>query len=325
MASANLPTFKPADWSGNRYDPHDRFLGDLVGETWEGVRTICFGVPFDGATQGRKGARHGPRGLRQAARGLKANRLVAGPPPGGILDLGDVDPLPAAVSEALHVVEQAAEVAMVQAEERSQDAGVAVVAFGGDHAISYACVRPYLRKYGDRLGVINLDAHLDVREVSPEGRINSGTPFGRLLEEGLRHYVVIGAQDFQTSAYYVDRLAAAGGSVVSARLVYQSDLQTLMHEVLRGRLASCEALYLSLDLDVVEAGCAPGVSAPTPGGLLPWQVLAMIRAVAADPRWVAGDIVELAPPLEQGGDLTCRLAATCFAEMVFRGEERSGG
>lgn len=321
MATSSSPTFRPADWSVQRYDPHDRFLADLVASDGEGAGTLCFGVPFDGATRGRKGARHGPSGLREAARGLKANRLVTGKMPAGILDLGDIEPLPEAVDEALVVVEQAAEFARSRAAEVARGDRVAVVAFGGDHAISYACVRPYLKRYGERLGVINLDAHLDVREVPPDGHINSGTPFGRLLEEGLRHYVVIGAQDFQTSAYYVDRLAASGGSIVSARLVHQSDLPTLAHEVLQGRLGSCEALYLSVDLDVVEAGCAPGVSAPTPGGLLPWQLLALIRAVVADPRWVAGDIVELAPPLELGSNITCRLAATCFAEMVFRGQE----
>jgi arginase family enzyme len=137
-----------------------------------------------------------------------------------------------------------------------------------------------------------------------------------LLEKGLKHYAVLGARDFQNSPAYLQRVRDTGGTIVTAAEIHAQGVRKAVRKALDA-LPKDGALYLSVDMDVADSSVAPAVSAPTPGGLLSHQLLELVRAITSDPRLVACDIMELAPPLEvQGFDLTARLAAACLAEMI---------
>lgn len=311
---------EPFDWTITPADPNDRLLGQLISTSEANAArsdTILYGLPFDGAVLGRKGTADGPRALRAAARTLKAYHYASGELRRRVYDLGDAALQGLSVQDAHAEAERLTRYALSLAKRDDGREPARVLALGGDHSLAYPCIRPYFEKLGERLAVINFDAHLDVRVVRANEAQNSGTSFGRLLDAGLASYTVIGARDFQTSPAYARRVEEAGGKILTAREVFALGIEGTAREVFNALPSKCHTIYLSVDVDVADASVAPGVSAPTPGGLLAHQVFELLRIFASDPRATAGGIFELAPNLEESGhDRTARFAAGCLAEML---------
>lgn len=330
MLDTSPVKFLPFDWSFKLPDPNDHVLGQLVTTNSSEVTrsdVILYGIPFDKAVLGRKGAALGPCAIRTAARTLKTFALPQGSLRCRIVDLGDVVLSGKDVAAAHIEAEKAARYASVTVPAARGTMGVAirrdvgapsrVIALGGDHSLTFPCAWPYLEHFREKLAVINLDAHLDVRCVREGEPFNSGSSFGRLLDGGLTSYTVIGARRFQTSTAYEKRVQDCGGRIVTADEVYAKSAVRIARDVLKKLPRNCRAIYLSVDLDVADASVAPGVSAPTPGGLLAHQLFELVRMITSDARVIACDIMELAPPLEEpNSDRTARLAAGCLAEMV---------
>jgi formimidoylglutamase len=308
----------PFDWSIKPADPLDRLLGQLVSTSASDATqasAVLFGLPFDGAVLGRKGAAGGPVAIRQAAKTLKAHHFSNGTLNARVFDCGDAQISTLTVDAAHAEAKALALEARKRAKASNQDA--IVIGLGGDHSLAYPCVTPYLDEFGSTLAVINLDAHLDIRRTPPGQAQNSGTAFQRLLEQGLSSYTVLGARSFQTSTEYVYKMQQAGGSVVTANTIFERGVAAVVAEALSKLPPGCRAIYLSIDLDVADASVAPGVSAPTPGGLFAHQVFELVRLFAQDTRTVAAGIFELAPNLEEpNNDRTARLGAGCLAELL---------
>jgi len=322
-AARDLKTIpREADWAVTPIDPHDTLLGQWVSRPagalirMQEPRLLLFGLPFDAAVLGRKGSRGGPQAIRVAARTLKL-------PPGldaikgAARDIGDVV-LPNSVELAHRHAESFVHKTLLMAGHyRKGPLRCRSVAFGGDHSLAYPCIKPYLDHLGSDLAVINLDAHLDIRQVEKGKPPNSGTGFGRLLEAGLKSYTVIGVRPFQTSAAYLRRARNYRARLISAEDVFEQGAVAVAKNVLKSLSRNCRFIYLSVDVDVADASVAPGCSAPTPGGLLAHQVFQLVRFICADRRTRACGIFEFAPNLEEkNSDRTARFAAGCLAEML---------
>ncbi|NGM70718.1 formimidoylglutamase [Natronolimnobius sp. AArcel1] len=307
-------------WEGTSSDPNDRQFGDITAaleptETTD-VPIVLVGEPYDGAVIGRKGTREGPLEIRRSLASTKAAHLSAGAPSlegesnapdesmAVIGDLGDLE-LPGSG------------VADVQASVRTAAAAIyeldAVPIFlGGDNSLTYGNVVPLLENEdGGDVGVINFDAHLDCREVHHEP--TSGTPYRQLHEAGLEAYVAVGARHFETSSRYVEYVREQGGTIVPADAF--ADGPRAVVETVQNALATVDTLYLSVDCDVLDASAAPGVSAPTPGGLTTRELFAAVGALVADERLAGVEIVECAPPLDTNGR-TVDAAARTVAHAI---------
>jgi formiminoglutamase/agmatinase len=282
-------------WRPTSDDPNDEQFGDVVTPTTpadaDAFDAVLVGEPYDRAVIGRRGAADGPRALREALRGVKTHHFDAGPVAdahaAGLGDLGDVE-IP--TGDVARVQNAVAETAV-----RVYETGALPVFLGGDNSLTYANVRPLLDR--GRVGVLNFDAHLDVREVRETP--TSGTPYRQLLEEGLDAYACVGARHFETSTEYVEYVESRGGAVVTAEAVGRDGDAALAHA--RDALADVEHLYVSVDLDVLDGAAAPGVSAPTPGGLSTRELFGLVRSIASDERVAGFEIVECAPPLDTNG------------------------
>ncbi|WP_255194963.1 formimidoylglutamase [Halorarius litoreus] len=300
-------------WSGTSSDPNDEQFGDVV-EPVENVRgdgheydAVLVGEPFDRAVIGRKGAAQGPHGIREALAGLKTHHFDAGPV-GRIGDAGDAfvavdsgDDLPESVRDLQDHLRTVA--------GYLHDARTFPVFLGGDNSLTYPNVVPLLDQ--GSVGVVNLDAHLDVRE--PRDDASSGTPYRQLLDAGLDAYACVGARHFETSTRYHDYVREHGGDVVTSEEVGE-DVVAAADRALDA-MDDVEQVYLSLDCDVLDATAAPGVSAPTPGGLSTRECFRLLRLLASDPRVVGFEVVECAPPLDSGG-VTVAAAARAVAHVL---------
>lgn len=282
----------PAQWSG-------RFDGDGTEHRrwWQAVTTypapgtpdvVVLGFASDEGVrrnQGRTGAATGPTALRTALGPLAwhLNKTVA--------DAGDV----VVTGDGL----EAGQARAGRAISAVQDAGALSVVLGGGHETAFAS---YLGISGSanfaqqRWGVLNLDAHFDLR-AAPEP--SSGTPFrqmamaeraaGRAL-----NYAVLGISEVSNTA----TLFNAAHELGVRYLLDENCSRENSAQFVADFLAEIDALYLTIDLDVLPAAVAPGVSAPAAYGV-PLDVIAAVCAqVAASGKLRHLDVAELNPSLD---------------------------
>ncbi|AFO59322.1 MULTISPECIES: formimidoylglutamase [unclassified Natrinema] len=279
----------PPTWSGPSSDPADEQFGDVVTATTleeaDAFDAVLVGEPYDGAVISRAGAAAGPRALRESLSGVKTHHFGSGPVR-SVADLGDV-PIPdGSVADVQRAVRERA--AAIHEREALP------VFLGGDNSLTYSNVAPLL---GDAsVGVVNIDAHLDVRETR-DGP-TSGTPYRQLHEAGLDGYACLGARHFETSTAYHEFVREHGGAVITATET-AADPAGAVERALAA-LEDVDRLYCSVDIDVLDAPYC-GVSAPTPGGLLPREVFDIVGRLAADDRLAGFEVVECAPPLDENG------------------------
>lgn len=290
------------DWHGPSSDPNDEQFGDITEPTAlieaDAYDAVLCGEPTDRAVIGRNGAREGPAHLRTALNATKTHHLDRGPVE-SVGDLGDVS-----FAESATVRERQQTVAAIARELHALDARV--VFLGGDNSLTYPNARPLLDS--GSLGVVSFDAHFDCREGEP----SSGTPYRQLFEDGLDAFAVVGARHFENSSVYADYLDGRG-TVVTAEEVGQ-DIETAAQTALDA-VAGVEQLYVSLDLDVVDVTAAPGVSAPTPGGITTRELYRLLGEIAGNDRVVGFEVVECAPPLDIG-DRTATAGARAIAHVL---------
>ncbi len=311
---------EPPSWDSQSSDPNDDTFADVVEvtslEAAAEYDVVLVGEPYDEAVIGRQGAAAGPAAIRASLAGLKTHHLEAGPvavaddAPGGtercrVGDLGTVSTLespPSGVAGTQRGLEAATKAVY--------ESGARPVFLGGDNSLSVPNVAPLLGGSAS-VGVVSLDAHLDCRKLH-DGP-TSGTPYRQLHARGLDTIAVVGARNFETSTRYVEYLEDQGGTIVPADAVRQDRAAALAS--VRDAMADVERVYLSLDVDVLEAAAAPGVSAPTPGGLTTGDAFALLEALARDERVVGFEVVECAPPLDRDGR-TVDAAARAVAHVL---------
>lgn len=276
------------------------------------------GLPFDGAIPSRPGARFGPEAIRQGLLRLAADdgrRALT------TLDIGDYGDVTCVQGNVVATHERCYEAARVIAA-----AARFPVFLGGDHSLTYPCFRAVAER-SHPLGLITFDAHHDVRTYTPE-QISSGTPFRRCLELGegyLRgaNLVQIGLRPFANSRTYADYCRAQGMTCLTVQDVDAQGIGESARSAARIAGNGTAGVYLSIDIDVVDAAFAPGASATAPGGLTAREILTGVATVAEHASLVAVDIMEVSPPLDQGGR-SSDLAALILATLLAVQERRSG-
>lgn len=300
------------EWRGTSSDPNDEQFGHLVQATSlddaDEFDAVLVGEPSDLAVIGRKGAEEGPEALREALTGVKSYHFAAGPV-GGIGDLGDVDVLGRMREQSQNLTVGGLQNRLREVTEQVHALDALPVFLGGDNSLTYPNVAPLLSR--GSVGVVNLDAHLDVREVRDDA--TSGTPYRQLFETGLDGYACLGARHFETSTAYADYLAGMGGEVVTAEEVGDDPLAAAARAL--DALGDVEQIYVSVDLDVLDASAAPGVSAPTPGGLTTRELFRVLRRLARDDRIAGFEVVECAPPLDRN-EMTVAAGARAVAHFL---------
>jgi agmatinase len=173
---------------------------------------------------------------------------------------------------------------------------------GGDHSISFPVLRA-VRRYHPRLAVLHLDAHPDLYDEFEGDRFSHACPFARVMEAGLADRMVqVGIRTM--TAHQRQQAVRLGVEVIE------------MKDWRDGRVLPFDSpVYLSLDLDVLEPGLAPGMSHREPGGLTVRQVLGIIQSLESP--LVGADLVEFNPANDPTG-LTAGVCAKLVKELAAR-------
>lgn len=171
------------------------------------------------------------------------------------------------------------------------------VVMGGDHSISAPSVEAFREHVAGPVGLVQLDAHMDLRNLEDGGPSN-GTPIRQLLESGTlegRNIVQVGLHAFANARAYRDLARDAGITQISAREVANTAPADIAHRALDAVAEHSHALYVTLDMDVLDQAFAPGVPALVPGGMTSWQLFEMLLVLGGHPKVRALDIVEVDP------------------------------
>lgn len=194
------------------------------------------------------------------------------------------------------------------------------VILGGDNGATRAGVHALAQARGihfNRIGLITLDAHLDVRDL--DGGAMNGNPIRGLLEDGMdpTHIVQIGLQDFANSSYYMNVGLDAG---IRAIPLDHRSLPAVFEEEL-GLADRVDALYVDFDLDVMDRAFVPGCPGARPGGITPREARQIAR-IAGRSQVAVMDFVEF-DPSKDVNDQTALIAAACLLEFAAGLAERS--
>lgn len=271
--------------------PASRELGrrDTAGAT---ARTAIIGFASDEGVrrnQGRLGAADGPAALRAALGSMPVHAEL------DVVDVGDVHVEDRELERAQ--AEVGALVAQSIRDERRP------IVLGGGHEVAYASYLGIAEALGAEwrgtIGIINLDAHFDLRDAD---RATSGTGFAQMAASEARlgrrfDYTVVGISELANTRVLFERAAELEADVVLDRDC-RLDLLASVLERVQGALDRVDAVYLTIDLDVLPASVAPGVSAPAALGVDPNVIEAIVRAVAGSPKLLAADLAELNPRLD---------------------------
>ncbi|MBT2531083.1 formimidoylglutamase [Arthrobacter sp. ISL-48] len=190
------------------------------------------------------------------------------------------------------------------------DAGRLTVVLGGGHETAFAS---YLGlagseavRGGHRLGVLNLDAHFDLREAPVP---SSGTPFLQMAEAEAAagrefRYAVVGISEPNNTRALFGTARQLGVKFLLDEDCTAERVRTFVAEFIDG----VDVLYLTIDLDVLPASEAPGVSAPAAYGVPLPVISAVCRQVAASGKLLHVDVAELNPGFDIDGR-TAKVAA----------------
>jgi len=319
---------------GNMYGPDHTFLGVPAADPddptqWASAKAVIVGAPFDGGTSFRAGCRFGPQAIRAADYlphdGSRPSLAlgVDGLLDLGVVDVGDVEMPSGDTERSLAALES--RVTQIAA------AGVVPIILGGDHTIALPDVTGVARHVGwGRVAVIHFDAHADTGDTQWGSLHGHGTPMRRLIESGAcrgDRFLQIGLRGYWPEPETLDWMATQGMRSFEMGEVVARGLDAVLDEAIALASDDCDAVFLSVDVDVVDPGSAPGTGTPEPGGLTSRQLLDAVRRIAMDVPLAGMDVVEVAPPYDHA-DITAylgnRVVLEALGAMAWRAKMQRG-
>jgi len=151
----------------------------------------------------------------------------------------------------------------------------------------------------------------------------------RLIESGAirgANFVQVGLRGYWPSPAVLDWMREQGLRWHLMTEIEERGAEAVIDDAIREALDGADAIYLSVDIDVVDPGSAPGTGTPEPGGLLPRELLRAVRRIAGAVELVGMDVVEVSPPYdwaESTASLANRVVLEAISALALK--RRDGG
>ena len=313
-----VPTDQETVFRSN--NPDDHRIGDLLCpiddlQQHDGTVCVIVGSPQHIGIErnnGRSGAADGPSAIRHWLYRMATSEIQEAIEVGHLtlVDAGDINPtgltLQQIHDEQHDVVHEILEHGMIP------------IVLGGGHDTAWPTIRA-LETDGKTYGVINIDAHADVRPLKDETQAHSGSPFRQMLDADdscliKGGFVEYGLQHYTVSRAHRDYVTERGHHVMMLDDIRREGAAASWETAL-GCTSAAERLYITLDMDGFASAFAPGVSAPSTDGLAPWEVGPALRYAARDERFAAFDVVEVSPSWDSDGR-TAKLGAAMIMQVL---------
>ncbi len=278
-----------------------RFLGSkarLSAADW-----IILGAPLDLTVSRLPGSRRGPEAIREESGHLETYSIAAGRDLEEVsfMDIGDLllDGRP--LAESLDVIRLVA--------QRFFDLGKRLFTFGGEHLATLPLVQAAAERYPE-LRVVHFDAHADLRDTYHGASLNHATVMRRIAEGCLQSPKNLYQLGIRSATRQEHDWGRKRANLLTGRI---ADVLETVRGLLQGH-----PIYVSIDVDVVDPGFAPGTGTPEPGGIGPSELFEAVE-ILGGLDIIGADIVEVSPLLDVNG-ITAGLAAKiCRESLLFWG------
>jgi agmatinase len=319
---------------GNLYGADATFLGVPAGDpeepdTYASATAVILGAPFDGGTSHRPGCRFGPQAIRttdylphdghRPHLALDVDPLIEL----AVVDLGDVDMPSGDTEKSIGRLEAAV--------ERISRTGAIPIILGGDHTITFPDATGVARHVGwGRVSLIHFDAHADTGDIQSGSLYGHGTPMRRLIESGAirgDRFLQIGLRGYWPEPETLAWMAEQRMRSFEMTEIVERGLDACLTEAFAIATDDCDAVFLSVDVDVVDPGLAPGTGTPEPGGLSSRQLLDAVRRITMELPIGGVDVVEVAPPYDHAevtAYLGNRVVLEALAGMAWKRRKDAG-
>jgi len=300
-------------------------IDELAGS---GADVVILGAPIDWGATYRGGARFGPKAIREADyldADMHRPHLPTGIDPFeqfSVVDAGDIEVAPGYLERGLET--------LADTVERIAEAGAIPIVLGGDHSVTFGNGTGLARVHGDgSFGLVHFDAHADTGETNAGQLHGHGTPMRRLIESGAvpgHRFVQIGLRGYWPGPTTVAWMAEQRMETYLMTEITERGLAAVVDDA----VASCSGsdsrgIFISVDIDVVDPGMAPGTGTPEPGGITSRELLDTVRRLARELPVVGADVVEVSPPYDGPGQITAFLANRVVLEVLNGMAERRLG
>lgn len=287
----------------------------------DGVDIAALGLPFDGGVTNQPGARYGPEGIREAT-ARKRRELTANEPSYNfatgrvssydhleIRDYGDVTVVPNDIEATFDRVRDAV---------RKFPAETFPVLLGGDHSLTYPAFEARGQALDRSIGLVQLDAHTDTWGTDElYGEYYHGSPMSHIAESEYGSYdnhAVVGLRGY-TDERFLDIESEEGLYAATTFDVKNRGIESCLREAVEHASQNVDAVYLTVDIDVVDPAFAPGTGTPVPGGISSYQFLTAADILGEYDAISAIDLMEVAPRIESGRT-TVNLGASFLARFL---------
>jgi agmatinase len=307
---------------GNMYGPDFTFLGvprcDLDDpSTYADADVVIVGAPIDAGTSYRSGAKFGPQAIRgtdylphDGERPHMALR-VDGLKDLKVVDAGDLLMPSDDLSKCLALLREAT--------EKISRAGAVALVLGGDHSVTSADVAGIADHLGKgKVSMIHFDAHADTGDNQFGSLVGHGTPMRRLIESGdVRgdRFLQVGLRGYWPEDATLKWMRDQKMRSYEMTEIHNRGLKAVLDESFGILTDETEGVFLSVDIDVVDPGMAPGTGTPEPGGLTSRELLEAVRRICIELPVVGIDVVEVSPPFDSS-DITAMLANRVVLEAL---------
>jgi agmatinase len=295
-------------WSGINTFLRAPYLEDVK---QVGKYDVAFvGVPFDIGVTFRSGTRFGPQGMRRISalyqkysyeHGLDLTESIS------MCDVGDIF-CPANITKAHDQITKG--VAHILSH------GTFPMILGGDHSIGYPCARAVAQCVEGNVGIIHVDRHVDTQDKDMDEIMHTCPWFHATNIKNCppKNLVQLGIGGWQVPRPGVKVGRERGTTILTVNDIEKIGIDKTIEIALEVAWAGASAVYLSFDIDSVDAGFVPGTGWPEPGGLLPREALKLVEGIAKE-GIVAMELVEVSPPYDIS-DITSLLGTRIIVDTI---------
>ena len=302
---------------GDKHDPMSEprfaeiatFMRAPLADSLDNVDIGLIGVPTDLGVTNRPGARHGPREIRNSSSLMRTFNLGMNINPYKlcrIADLGDVK-----FSHRYDLNKQAQEIESFF--QRIVENNILPVSAGGDHSITYPILKAIAKK--ESVGMVHIDAHTDTWGEIWGSKFTHGAPFRLAVEAGVldpKRTIQIGIRGGQNFMDGIEFSQSHG-----MRVVFMDEFSFLgVDKIIKEArdVVGEGKTYISFDVDGLDPVYAPGTGTPEVGGITTLEAQQLLRGLKGL-NLIGGDVVEVAPPLDNTGN-TALVGATMMFEIL---------
>lgn len=284
---------------------------ELVKEA--GVKAGILGIPFDGTTIVRTGSTMGPRRFRDCSSLYIPYHLdydVDVVEKYNVHDFGDINVV---IGNAFETLESGKRDIL-----ELLHGGAMPVVIGGEHLVTVAATRALAEFNPDaNYGFILFDAHLDTAPDVGGDKWNHCCPVPRSMELSCfnpKNAVIIGPHGSMNPKEELEYVRENDISLFTMRDIYKNGIEDVVRKAIEIASDGTDGVYITFDMDSLEASQTPGTCAPTPGGI---TVREMIQAIdlLGEVNLVGFDVVEIAPPYDHS-DITAITASRMVVDML---------